>query len=115
MSVAENHNMRFLARDSLPQAIFEFVRLHNVMEQDFVSTQFNHLRKRVTKPGVVGVPAHRGYRRDLLQFGQEMRLANIAAVKDTFDAAKQVRDLRVEVIVGIGNDAELQGGVRSET
>ena len=55
------------------------------------------------------VAEHDGDGREALQLENDPRLTNIARVQDVIDAGKEQRHLRIEVIVGVGDDADFHG------
>jgi len=55
----------------------------------------------------VDVAADRGYRRDLLELGENGGLAHVAEMKDAVDTCEGGSDFRAEEAVGVGDDSEL--------
>lgn len=115
MGMTEHDQVGFLAEDSflervsgkrrLTSSAGQCVRIDDVVEQDLQAGQADDLRLAIMKSRIVGVPGNGGDGRNRLQFRDQPGLANIAGMQYVLHAGKQFGDLRVEVIVGIGDDS----------
>src|ERR1041384_352374 len=81
------------------------MRIDDVVQQEFAAGHFHRLGQLVVQTGIIGVPQHSRHRRELLQLENNLGQADISAMKNMFHPCKQLRNLRVEEIVRIRNDA----------
>ena len=106
--VAEHENIRPLAPDALPQLVARLARFDDVVDQNLAAAQFDHFRF-LERQQLVGIPRHGGDRGDLLELMSDPGRADVARVNDVLDAVEELRNFRVEEIVGIRDDADFHG------
>ena len=70
-----------------------------------MAIEFDHFRFLEIEGGVV-VAEHGGHRRDPLQLEDQPRQSDVAGVQDMVDAREELRNLRIEVSVRVGDRAD---------
>ena len=102
--VAENDHVGILANDAAVERRSRRGHIHNMMDEKLAAIELDDLGFLEGESGV-GVAQHRGDGRDAFQLQDQPRQADIAGVENVVHAVEERRDFRVQVVVGVGKDA----------
>ena len=106
MRMAENDHIRPLASDSALEIFGQRLRVYNVMYQKLPARQGNHFGRAIIHSGIVSIARHSGGRCDRFQLQNDRLRSDIAGVQNMLYSAEKARDLRIQKIVSVRNDAD---------
>jgi hypothetical protein len=101
----ENDRVRIRRRNSPLHRFRKFPDIHDVMQQEAKSPEFDNLRLPERKR-TIRIPENRGDRGDLLQLNDDCVLADIAAVQNVLHAGEKIGNFWIEKIMRIGKNAD---------
>src|SRR6266568_4138724 len=102
--VAENDHVGIFANDAAVERRSGRADIHDMMDEKFAAIELDDLGFLEGESGV-GVAQHRGDGRDAFQLQDQPRQADIAGVENVVHAVEERRDFRVQVVVGVGKNA----------
>ncbi len=98
-----------VARDAGLDRIGERLRIHNVLQEKPAAGEFDHFSQPVMETRIIRIAGNRRHRRDLFQRQDDGRQADVAAVEDMVHAGEKLREAGIEVVMGVGDDADSHG------
>src|SRR5437868_6975828 len=99
--MSKYHDVRGVASYARDQRLGQVTGRNNVVKQESQASELEELGFLVTKSRFVCIAGHCRYRRDLFQFTQYCRAANVSPVQHVLNPVEMAGNLRIEIIVRV--------------
>jgi hypothetical protein len=108
VAVAEDDDIGFFACDAAFGDVGKLLGIDDVVEEKFSAGELEDFGVAEVE-GFIGIAGDGGHGSDVFKLEDDEGQADVASVEDVVNAFEEGGDLRVEIIVGVGDDADFHG------